>query len=394
VAAAARPLTRGLHQEADNAQAERAGNLKRLAAARKLESQGTTAKREEWQRNPEWLADLEYVWRMRTADARERLETRARARFKLADHPDCAPAHRVELLRSAEWSYNRARALAMPREDVVNTCRRRWRKIACACRWRELQVGCDAPQLCASCRKKHWWKWRKRITKSMRTHVAAARSAWNLRRQGMLPGVYLLTLTGPHSGDLVVDRRRLGNALRELLKVGRARGWWTHYAATWEATAGDDGLGHLHIHMACVSSWIPYEELHAAWRAAMPGALVLHVSAPSAKHGRKDAGRAANYLAKYVTKGIEPAELTGRKAGELLVAFRGKRKVTTSRHFWMREVLTCRDCGCQHRQVEAPCSLQTVAPGAVFRALQERSRWRPPRGSPQVMLRVAGLAPA
>ncbi len=369
----------GLHEGSDDAQAERSGNLKRTAAARRLESLGTTAKREQWQGNPAWVADLEYVWRARTEQPRQALEARARVRRKQAAMALAhnQPGLNVTLLRSAEWAEHRARALAMTRGDVITTCRSRWRTIACACGWKEIPVGCDAPQLCSWCRKKHWRKWRHRITRSMDRHVRAARGIWNRDRRyldgHMLPGVYLITLTGPHSGDLATDREVMGAAWRRLHKTAAGR-WWGAYALTWEATSGTDGKGHMHAHVAVVSSWVPYEELHAAWRRAMPGAIVLDVRAPNG--ARNQAGRAANYLAKYVTKGVDTAEFTGRKAGELLVAFRGRRKVTTSRHFWIPEHKVCRTCNCYHRNVGSPCALQDIAPGAVLRSMAERTRYR------------------
>lgn len=201
----------------------------------------------------------------------------------------------------------------------------------------------------------------------------------------MPPGVYLVTLTGPHSGDLVHDRRVLGDAWRALSKVANAERWWSAYAMTWEATPGANGEGHLHMHVAALSSWIPFERLHEVWRTVMPGACVLDVQAP--KNGRKAVGRAANYLAKYVTKGIEPSEFTGRKAGELLVAMRGKRKVTTSARFWMPTPSCCPTCKRAWAAAQSPCGLQDLAPAAVLRSMAERYRWWVARGAPQVEVR-------
>lgn len=362
----------------------------RVLAARRLESLGTTANSQPWQANIGWTADLEYVWRNRTRGQREVWEDRAKRirrelrGMELEGSPAC-PLTRIELMRSEEWATEHARALALPRSDVVNTCRKRRRKTRCACSEREVVVGCDAVMLCDWCRRRHWRKWRKRITRSLDAHVRAARGWWSTHgRPGMVPGVYLVTLTGPHTGDIEADRRRMSAAWRKLSKHGRAENWWGDYAATWEVTPGVDSKGHVHLHVACVSSWVPYDELHDAWRRALPGSRVLDVRAPNGS--RKQAAAAANYLAKYVTKGIEPAEFTGAKAGELLVAFRAKRKVTTSLHFWIPEDHACRQCGCQHRVVEAPCSLQDIAPGAVLRAWAERLRWFIPRGEVQMSL--------
>lgn len=346
----------------------------------------------------EWQADLEYVWRMRMAPTVDKLAARAKVQRKRAaafpsppDGPIAVDEHgweRVVFLRSAEWNEHRARALALKRADLVKTCRTRWRSVRCGCGTKEFPVGCDAPQLCEWCRKKHWRKWRHRITRSMDIHLRAARAAWNRHRRGMMPGVYLITLTGPHSGDIETDRKRMGEAWRSLSRAAHAGKWWSHYALTWEVTAGKSGTPHVHAHIAVITSWIPYEDLHRAWRRAMPGALVLDVQAPNRR--RNESGRAANYLAKYVTKGIEPSELTGQQAGQLLVAFHGRRKVSTSARFWIRVKRDCGVCGQEHQAVGAPCSLQDIAPGAVLSSWAERSakyRALHLRGQPQVGIR-------
>lgn len=367
---------------------------------------------------PEQWSDLEYVWRVRVSDERARLDARARRRRRQArEAPADCPRLRVRMLRSAEWAEHRARALAMSRVDVAATCRKRWRAVGCGCGQRELRVPCEQTQLCHECSRRHWQKWRKRITHGMDRALRRARSfyyrvRWSDRR-GMKPGIYLITLTAPHSGDLATDRRTMGDAVRKLLKVANYEAWWSVYALTWEATVGDDGLGHMHAHLAVISGWIPYTSeqveqndaerwcprrrgerrklargLHDVWRDAMPGALVLDVSPP-----RRDADEAASagqYLAKYVTKGIDPSEFTGRKAGELLIAFRSRRKVSTSENFWIEPITTCECCGERFRMTGTPCSLQDIAPGAVLRSMAERRGVWWHRGSPQVDLRWSG----
>lgn len=262
--------------------------------------------------------------------------------------------------------------------------------IACGCGRREYRVGCNQPQLCLRCRQVHSRRWRRRIVRAMDAHLRAARSRWSSTSGGKRPGIYLITLTTPHSGDLEVDRRRMGEAWRRLSKEASYRRWWSAHALVYEATGGSSGEGHLHAHVAVVSSWVPYAELHEAWRRAMPGAEVLDVQAPG--RARSGAGQAAQYLSKYVTKGVDPGEFSGRKAGELLVAFRGRRKVTTSKGFWTPLLCRqgCRSCGLAHRLVGAPVSLQTIAPGAVLRAHAELAGWWVPRGPVQSGLRWEG----
>lgn len=322
--------------------------------------------------DPTWAADLEYVWRVRVAPQIEHWRDRARA------------AKRSGNRTSEQYARDRARALALPRADVVDACRGRWRTIGCGCGRREIPVGCDQPQLCAWCSKRHWWKWRRRIRRGLEAALAAARAQWAQNRVGMRPGIYLVTLTTPHSGDLGRDREQLGAAWRKLSKVAQRERWWSTYAAVYECTPGTDGGGHLHLHVAAISSWIPYDELHAAWRDALDvDVAILDVRAP----GQRGAEGAANYLAKYVTKGVQLAGLSGAKAAELLVAQRNRRKVTTSRHFWDDDPC-CRDCGRRWYLAAAPPGLLRHRPAAVLRSLAEQHGVWLARGSPQVEIEL------
>lgn len=400
------PTVRNLQHDTD------VGVKRKPRATRSVQSLGTTANAAPGLGNPEWTADLEYVWRMRTHDALQRLHARSR-RQRRREHQagrDATEAYargdreagvrhalqRVELARSSEWAEHRAQAMALPRAELVAACGERYRSVRCRCGTREVKVGCDQMQLCLTCSKRHWRKWRKRITRAMDAHVRAARGTWHAARRrgeqrGMLPGVYLVTLTVPHSGSIATDRDTLARGWRKLTKVASANGWWSAYAMTYEVTPGseaDGRRGHVHVHLAAVSSWIPYEELHEAWR-KFTGAVVIDVSAP--RSGR--AQSAADYLAKYVTKGVDPREFTGQKAGELLAALRGKRKVTTSVDFWKptRDLETrCKVCGEHHRAVGTPPALRKVAPAAVLKAMAERIGWWVPRGGVQVLLTLGG----
>lgn len=393
-----------LHHRSDTLQA----SVRSPDAASSVLVLGTTAPAAESLGNPEWTADLEYVWRTRTRPERERLEARAktmrraardvaRMEAEYARQDVLLPSMRVAALRSAEWAEERARAVAMKREDVLATCNARWRSVACGCRRYEFQVGCDQPQLCARCRKRHAAKWWKRIALGMDAALRKERKAWHetpsYRRHGMLPGIYLITLTAPHSGDMEADRETIGVAVRKLLKHANKRDWWRTYALTWEATGGNDGKGHVHVHLAVISSWVPYTSenvdavqprkkgerkrsrrgLHEVWMDAVPGAIQPDVSPPD--RTRNEAQSAGYYLAKYVTKGVDPIEFTGAKAGELLCAFRNRRKVSTSAGFWQDETPTCEACGHTYHPVESPCSLQDIAPAAVLRSQVMRKRW-------------------
>lgn len=402
-----------IHDETDGFRMPRGHDVDRRS--RKVQSLGTTApSAEPFRKKPplgtsEWVADLEYVWRKRVAAPMAALEARAKRRrrqarafereaLKVGD-PSLGAWLRVGCLRSAEWAEDRARALAMSRADIVEGCGERWRSVRCGCTTVELRVGCEQPQLCGTCRRAHWQLWRRRITLAMDFALGVERAKFfrtpSYRRRGMKPGIYLITLTAPHSGDLATDRERMGKAVRTLLKEANREDWWRTYALTWEATAGEDGKGHMHAHLAVISSWVPYTRdngtgrgLHEVWRDAMPGALVVNVSPPC--KGGDEAAIGAQYLAKYVTKGVDPSEFTGRKAGELLIAFRSKRKVTTSAGFWQRLPPECEHCKQLWQSLGAPMSLQKLLPGAVLRSMAERMGYWVPRGGPQVGLRWDG----
>lgn len=402
----------GRGKRGENHEALRLARRASSRAASSVQGLGTSANAAPGLGNPEWMADLEYVWRMRTAGVLRRLHGRARWQRRRARDEERAAAAawergdragygrhvqwRIARHRSAEWAEHRAQAMALPRQELVAACGERYRTVRCKCGTRDVKVGCDQTQLCMRCSKQHWRRWRRRITRAMDAHVRAARGEWHAARRrgeqrGMMPGVYLVTLTVPHSGSIAVDRETIARGWRKLTKVAQAGGWWSAYAMTYEVTPGserDGRRGHVHVHLAAVSSWIPYEELHEAWR-KYTGAVVIDVSAPRSKRCES----AADYLSKYVTKGVDPAVFTGQKAGELLVAWRGKRKITTSVGFWRptkHMETVCKRCGGRHELVAVPQALARVAPWAVLKSLAERIGWWIPRGAVQKQLTIGG----
>lgn len=357
----------------------------RPRSASRVRNLGTTANVATPLGDSEWSADLEYIWRVRMAPQRARLAQRARGRRRLAramgershaayeegrvDEGARLARERVAALRSAEWAEHRALSIGLLRGDVVGTCGVRRRVVRCACGPSELPVPCDQPLVCAVCSKRHWRRWRRKLVRALGVHVGAAVGLWGRDgARGHRPGVYMITLTVPHSGDLVTDRSQLMSAWRDLQRVASAGKWWTHYALCVEVTPGARGDGHVHAHVAVISRWVPYEDLHRVWR-RVSGAVSLDVQAP-----RMRGERAAVYMAKYLSKGAQESGMSGAKAGEWLVASAGKRKITTSRGFWIADQRRpCGDCGELHSSQGAPHSIAAVVPGAVLRA-----RGRPP----------------
>lgn len=357
-------------------------------------------------------ADLEHTFRRGVAEELSRLVKRWRRELRAARAAERAGEWRemIKHDKSARWAEGRARSLGLPRAELVNACGKRWRTVRCGCGQLELRVGCDQVQLCTTCRRAHWKRWRKRITRALGAHYRAELAAWRREcedaarrgeRRPLGPRIYMVTLTAPHSGNLARDREAFGDGWRKLYKRAHADGWWSHYAAVYEIGEQADlpielRDGHLHLHVAVIARWLPYEDLHAAWREAMPDAKHVHVStrAPSTLRARKRTNAvsaASEYLASYVTKGVDPETMTGAKAGELLVAFRGKRKLSTSTHFWRAYVPQpeCKLCGLVHRMVKLPGGIVSVAPGAVLRSLAEQHGVWLPRGPTQAELRLS-----
>lgn len=320
----------------------------------------------------EWWAGVDAVWHARTADDVARLRRRARAarrrgREAMADN---ALFSAVASERSAQWAEWRARSVALGRRDLVDTCGTRTLAVRCGCGPITLPVGCGIGMLCPRCSATTWRKWRRRIGTALTAHERAAVASWGVRGGGgHRPGIFLITLTAPHSGDLVADRRRMAAAWRKLSKAASAGDWWGHHVVAWEATPGADGQGHVHLHAAVVSSWVPYVAVRDVWSRAV-GVSVAHVNfSPPRTASRGTAYAAARYVAKYVSKGVQPDGMTAQKVGELLVAARNRRKVTTSTHFFRPVVRKpCRKCGVGHTLEALPAALVTAAPAACWRA--------------------------
>ena len=184
------------------------GGRRRRATTRSVLSQGITAKLPPGLGDPEWVNDLEYVWRARTYADVQSLNGRARRLRKELRSIEAPEAYETScvwtlarrratrqqerrLRRSIAWAESRARAMAMKRAEVLASCGGRKRKVRCGCGVFEVDVGCDQTSLCDRCRKRHMRKWRRRIVRAMDAHLRAAVASWNRSRSGYKPGIYL-----------------------------------------------------------------------------------------------------------------------------------------------------------------------------------------------------------
>lgn len=333
-----------------------ASGVARASAPVALTRPGTTAQCAE--SLEEWWSDLEHVWRIRRAPEVQRLHGRAK-------RSDLAP-------RQRNWARDRATSQAMTRTNRLRLCRKRWISFGCACQRIERPVGCDVTMLCDWCRRRHLRRWRRRITRGLDGAQRAAHAAWKSagRPRKREPAVYLITLSTSHSGDVARDRDDIWRGWRTWLRwLERTVGARVPYAAVWEVTAGRDGKGHVHCHVAAVLPWFDWSAAQAVWQRACP-------SSSHADYQRCRAAGAAKYLAKYATKGASLDAMSGALAGELLAAWYGRRRISCSRGFWRplqaRGACECRRCGAAWNVVEVPHGIARDAPQEVLQALARR----------------------
>lgn len=165
----------------------------------------------------------------------------------------------------------------------------------------------------------------------------------------------MLTLTAKHSSDLDAARRELTrswNVVRGWLR--RRTGLRLRYLWVVECTRGRLGRGHVHMHVVIMLPYVDYDDLRDAWerattrrrhreRSAIEPSRVIDVSRARQYGARK----LAEYLAKYVSKGVDG--LRGDTAVRWWCATYYRRALSGARGVLSplaRHVpRTCRDCG-------------------------------------------------
>ena len=136
----------------------------------------------------------------------------------------------------------------------------------------------------------------------------------------------MITLTLKHNPAHLADQiDRLVDCFRNLRKT---RLWKTHVkggVAFTEVKLSDrTGLWHPHLHILCHGRFIDKNELKKAWLAVTGDSMVTSIDMV------KDRKHAADYTAKYCTKGWDhPVFANEDKLAEAIAALRGRRLVTT-----------------------------------------------------------------
>lgn len=195
----------------------------------------------------------------------------------------------------------------------------------------DVPLMCGMSKLCPSCATRYAKRLRRKLVRGFVARTSEEQRAW--RRQGSPAGrepwARLITLTVGHSGDMAKDRKLLSDAWH------RFHAWYVKhhgplvYAWVVEVTPGRDGTGHVHAHVCALMPFVRFTALHEEWRRATRGcARVLDVRTVSPK-------RAANYVAKYASKGC--ASMSAELACAWWVASHKRRTVSASRGFWVPE---------------------------------------------------------
>jgi len=161
----------------------------------------------------------------------------------------------------------------------------------------------------------------------------------------------LLTLTIEHSGDIERDRADLAAGWRRFYLALRRRYGVCPYVGVWEVTPGEDGQGHIHAHVAVVWPWRDWSLCHRLWRAACPRSTRISFVARRRDGLASTPKSVANYLGKYLAKGMEAEGFTPELRANVVAGTYNTRWVFSSRRFWQPFVPRCQ--ACQQRIIAA-----------------------------------------
>lgn len=232
----------------------------------------------------------------------------------------------------AAWHSTRANALLTPWTARASRCGAEGGSVACSCTscgevhaWRQ---GCGLRSWCGSCSRRWSGGYARRLTAALGWAERKAVGKWSRegRRRRRRPVLQLLTLTVRSSGDVEADRARIAAAWPRL------RAWWHRrvgapaYALTYEVTAGTEGQGHAHAHLAILLPYLDVRAVSAEWNTLVDGG---HVDLAAKRAG--SAASCARYVAKYASKGSSVAGLPVAVGAAWIRATHGKRQVCCSR---------------------------------------------------------------
>lgn len=240
--------------------------------------------------------------------------------------------------------------------------------VACGCGLVGARKTCRQWWLCGECRAKRSPSLAADMRKGLDAALSEAVSDWGAEgARGTKPAIVLVTLTQAHSGDLVADQTALAVGWRKLYKRMHEDYGSCPYVGVWEVTRGADGLGHVHLHIACVWRYRDWSRVREQWLAACPTSQYL-TFVKNRKDGKASSpSSVAKYLGKYLSKGADLGGFDARLRAEVSAAFYNQRSVITSAHFWRRIVKCCAKCHERYRlvEIEKPSPFDSIPMGAL-----------------------------
>lgn len=269
----------------------------------------------------------------------------------------CHDERAAELRRAEHWS-RIASSLARPFSARAASCADEAGHVTMLCTTCGLvhafRTGCKCRAFCTGCARA-WGRARtKQVSAGIEGMHAAQRRAWLAHGspRGLEPSIVLLTFTVQHTGNLEKDIETQRAAwpkwrawLRTYVRAAWARALGcrrgevpvevarTPFALAWEATNGDDQLGHGHAHAAIVLPFVGIQHASAMWEkhCERPAHIKLSRDKRTGRVLRARTGKdAARYLAKYVSKGVFSADLSTENAAAWVRATYSRRTLQAS----------------------------------------------------------------
>lgn len=237
----------------------------------------------------------------------------------------------------------------------LNWCGTESLPVACGCGFVGAKKTCRQWYLCGSCRARRAPQLEASIRRGLDRALSAEVNRWGAEgAPGMRPQLVLLTLTQRHSGNLSTDQTALAEGWRKLYKRMHEEHGQFPYAGVWEVTKGDDGQGHVHLHIACVWRYRDWKRIRLQWMRACPSSQRVTFVAKRRDRKASSPSSVAKYLGKYLAKGSDTASFTPTLRAEVSAAFYNQRSVLASSFFFVRIEKCCRKCNERYRLVEEP----------------------------------------
>lgn len=235
-------------------------------------------------------------------------------------------------LNAAQRLYARRRVNRLEKTYVGRsfTCGKDGLAMRCKCGPSLRPKDCRQHLVCRRCQKARMKKFASKIRNGLLEKTASSDRL-----------VVHVTIALRHSGDIARDRRDLVAAWRRFYKrVGKEIGAFP-FVGVHELTIGHDKLGHPHAHVVCLWPWLDWGVLQKWWVKAAGGRAKSTRIGFRAHH---NVHAAANYLAKYVSKGVDTADFSTEMRARAVAGTYGSRWLFSSRGFWAPFEPVCPCC--------------------------------------------------